>query len=423
MKQYIGAVAAIIIIFSCFSSCHKQPMQDGTRLASINIIDRNGFSETISGKDRLSKYEHVDFLRPQPYQKVLRVYERDSMGNMRSSITTYHPNGQPKQSLDSLNGRAYGKYYEWYANGSQKLEATVIGGTADLHAGVEKSWLFDGICSAWDEEGHLSAQVLYEKGELSLSTYYHPSGSIWQLSPYHNDLPEGTWQIFLENGQLLQKTEYSQGCKQGPSIRYWDRDLIASLEIFEKNLLCSAEYFDASGNKVSEIKEGSGIRVLFGKEGVAEMQEYREGIQEGEVRIFDKNGKIARLYHIKNEQKHGEEIEYAGLLRKPKLSVSWVEGRIQGIVRTWYDNGNLESQREMSQNKKNGLLTAWYRNGSLMCIEEYDHDELVKGEYFKSGERNPISTIFQGKGTCTLYDGDGNFLQKVDYKEGRPVQV
>ncbi len=126
-------------------------------LASVHIVDRNGFSETISSKDRLSQLQNVDFLKPQSYQKVLRIYGRDSKGNVRSVVTSYHPNGNPKQFLEILNARAFGNYREWHPNGVQSVATKVIGGTPDITLIAEKTWLFDSTSCAWDEDGHLIA--------------------------------------------------------------------------------------------------------------------------------------------------------------------------------------------------------------------------------------------------------------------------
>ncbi|MFN0065803.1 MAG: hypothetical protein ACKVOH_06170, partial [Chlamydiales bacterium] len=106
---------------------------DPSKVATISIIDRNGLTETISAKERLNAYEKTDFLTPQPYQKVSRVYGREKNGDVRSQITSYHPNGQIKQYLEAMNNRAKGQYREWYADGQLKIEVQVIGGIADLN--------------------------------------------------------------------------------------------------------------------------------------------------------------------------------------------------------------------------------------------------------------------------------------------------
>ena len=151
-----------LLIALVVCACHK----DLSHVTSINIIDRNGMSETISSKERLSAFDKTDFLTPQPYQKVLRLYGRSENGDVRARITSYHPNGQVKQYLEAANNRAHGVYKEWFANGQRKVEAFVIGGMADLNTQAEASWLFDGTSLAWDEEGHLLAKIFYQKGDL-----------------------------------------------------------------------------------------------------------------------------------------------------------------------------------------------------------------------------------------------------------------
>jgi antitoxin component YwqK of YwqJK toxin-antitoxin module len=422
--------APLAIALLLFSGCARQEAQkkECPVLTTINLVDRNGMQETISSKDRIKQYQTVDYLSPQPYQKVLRVYSRDAKGDISAIITSYHANGQVKQCLDIVNNRAYGKYREWYANGCLKIEANVIGGNPDLNPGSEKTWLFDGQTYAWNDQGQLEAEIPYARGQLEgLSIYYRPSGLVWKKEPYCANKLEGTFQIFYESGNLLQETQFIQGVKCGSSYRYWDNGELCADEEFVDGLLMEADYFNpCSDEPIADIRRGTGWRAVFGKESLIELHEYRQGKPEGEVRLFGKNGQIARIYHVKDGAKNGEDIIYReqsaqGGAPQPKLSMAWVNGIIQGTVKTWYENGRLESQREMSDNLKNGMLTAWYPDGSVMMIEEYDHDKLVKGEYFRITEKFPVSTIGGGKGIATIFDIDGTFIRKITYLNGKPV--
>ena len=136
------------------------------------------------------------------------------------------------------------------------------------------------------------------------------------------------------------------------------------------------------------------------------------------------NGDLCRIYHIQSRIKDGEELEFypGSSLERKKLRISffWQEGKIQGVVKTWYPNGELESQKEMSNNKKHGTSTVWYQDGNLMMIEEYDQGKLIRGDYFSTQERSPISRVWKGKGTATLFDSKGRLLQKIPYINGRP---
>ncbi|MBS4163197.1 Uncharacterized protein PRO82_000495 [Candidatus Protochlamydia amoebophila] len=394
-------------------------------LTSIHIIDRNGFAETISNKDRLNQYQQTDFLSSQPYQKVLRIYARDSKGNVRSVVTTYHANGNPKQFLQILNGRANGCYYEWHENGSISLSTKVIGGVADVTPSAERSWIFDGSSYAWDEDENLIGEIFYNQGSLEgVSTHYHSCGQVWKQIPYKKNQIEGVCEIYKTNGEILQQIHYVQGQKHGPSFRYWDNKNLASQEEYCKGKLENGQYFDQQGNSVAEVKQGTGFRAVFGKDYIKEIQEYREGILEGEVKVFTACGNLKRVYHVKNQIKHGEEMDYYDSINpqtiQPKLAFYWYEGKIQGHVKTWYANGVQESQKEMANNAKHGVSTAWYQDGNLMMIEEYDNDKLIKGDYFRKGERAPASQVIIGKGTATIFDAEGHFVQKINYLNGKP---
>jgi antitoxin component YwqK of YwqJK toxin-antitoxin module len=472
----------IILSFICLIlavGCTRSNQYEEPVLVSLNIIDRNGLNETITTKERLDKFENVDFFGHQPYQKVLRAYSQDCLGNAQSFVTSYYPNGQIKQSIEAINSRAYGLYQEWYEDGTLKLKANIIGGIADLTPAAEKSWQFDGCAQAWDSDGKILTNISYEKGLLQGdSFYYHPNGKIWKLIPYNKNQVNGTTEYYRENGQLLQTITFCNNEREGTSLRFWSPEILASNECYCGGRLISGRYFDSCGKLVSEVNEGEGIRAGFGKFNINELQEFHGGYLSGEVQVFDDNGNLIRSYGMENGLKTGEEYDYqicAKEARKnnlndssereaadgavcdeavvnttaegqnasdaprsrsnrlsysctfpnskgpqPKLLITWHNGKVQGYVKTWYDNGNIESQKEMNNNRRNGLSSAWYKDGSLMLIEEYDNDRLTKGEYYKKGEKIPISEIINGKGIATIYDGDGRYIRKINYTNGKP---
>lgn len=402
-------------------------VREKTSLASILLVDRNGMSEAVAIPDRLRTFECVDFLAHQPYQKVLRVHARDSFGDIYSYITTYHPNGQVRQYLEVMNNRAFGAYKEWYPSGALKVDASIIEGGADISLAAEKSWVFNGCSRAYNESGNLIAEIPYTRGILDgLSIYYHPSGKVWKQIPYSNNQISGEMLVFLESGDLFQSACYDRGIKSGKSLRFWAPGQISSDEDYLQGRLMEGRYIAKDGQLIAQICSGTGYRAVFGKDSVAELHEYRLGFPQGEVKILNPAGQLVKMHHIKNEVKHGEELFFypsiPKLEPKPKLSISWYEGKIQGLVKTWYDNGVMENQREMTDGEKNGVSTAWYRDGSLMMIEEYEVGKLQKGDYYKKGSRQPASQVSNGEGTVTLYDSEGNFIRKVPYYQGKPVE-
>ncbi len=418
-----GKVISVLLLLLPLAGC--RPTFSGgecVKLTHLNIIDRNGMSETISSPDRLTPFQKTNFLSPQPYEKVLRVFERNRKGEIYSCITSYHPNGLVKQYLEAVNNRACGLYREWHPNGQLKVESFIVGGIADINTAAEESWLFDGLCKAWDEEGNSIALIAYEKGALEgESLYYHTNGATWKRVPYRSGRIEGKMEIYVENGALFQLSEYKEGKREGKSIRYWPDSSIAYEEEYHNDQLLTGRYFHADKTVASEIVEGNGFRAVFGKETLQELRQYTNGKEEGEVKIFGKNGALLTLYRVKDQEKEGEEIHYfESNPTQPKILMTWRRGILHGVVKSWYENGTPQAQTELSQNKRMGLSTAWYKGGELMLAEEYDNDLLIKGEYYKKGEKQPLSSIEYGKGFAALFDEEGNFLRKVAYVNGKP---
>lgn len=431
MKYYLTFAVVLGLILN---ACNHTPtgcyVYEDAELSCINLIDRDGFTTTIQAQERLRQYAEADFLTPQPYEKVLRIYKKSSSGNSYAFITTYHTNGQPNQYLEIKNAGACGAYKEWHENGQLKLEGTIIGGTADITLDAQRSWKFDKVCKAWDDNGNLIAVYNYDKGSLEgEGCHYYPGGQLRSRTHYTRNLTNGPEEMFFPDGLLMATANWENGELRGKVYRYWPDGKLATEEEYDHLLLLSGKYYDPNGTLVSEIIEGEGHRAVFENGELCELHQYQDGLEEGEVRVFDQRQNIARIFHVKDGFKHGTETVYYPAKNtisgknsenmQPQLLITWNDGKVHGVTRTWYQNGNLESQREMADNRRNGIATAWYRDGSLMLMEEYDSNKLVKGEYFKKGEHRPESLIINGCGIATLYDSDGQFLRRTSYFHGQ----
>jgi antitoxin component YwqK of YwqJK toxin-antitoxin module len=432
-KNILFLVVLLFISVGCASVKHQEnpqvlgvPKKIEGPLTSIYIVDRNGLTETICAKEKLKLYEDVDFLSSQPYQKVLRVFKKDKTALTRSIVTSYYQTGLIKQYLEIENGRARGLYCEWHPNGAKKLISHVISGNPDIDARSQVSWAFEGTNTAWSESGALLAEIPYVKGEMNgKATFRYPTGELLKEVTYVKGEMEGVLCAYFKDGTLQEESSFKRGQQDGPSRGFWPKGAQKWQEEYEGGLLKSGSYYDAKGAVVSKIVDGKGRRCLFDETGVSAFQEYKEGIQEGEVTLLERNRFPICRYSVKNGEKHGQEIRYylpksldeqKEYTPMPKLSIDWVEGKIQGTVKTWYDNGKQESQKEMSNNQKQGIFTSWYRDGSLMLVEEYEKDKLIRGQYLKKGEATPISRIEKGTGIATLFDPDGYFSRKISYR-------
>jgi antitoxin component YwqK of YwqJK toxin-antitoxin module len=426
MNSYLYLILlSIVLLTGCGT---KAPQDNSAVITSMQIIDRNGFAETFNNKDRISQYQKVDFSSSQPYQKVLRVYGRNAQGQSQSKITSYHENGQPWQYLETVDGRAHGFYREWFPSSQMKIESTLIEGMADINDLAQRSWVFDGKSRVWDEQGRQVAEIHYSKGVLDTpSFYYYPSGKLQKVIPYKSGLIDGDLVVYDEEGAVLEQIPYTADQKQGTARKFWHAQSPPALlytEKYEDDLLQEGSYHDPQGKLVASIHEGAGLQAVFKEDALYSLISYEKGLPEGLVSLFDPNGALHCTYIIHEGKKHGEEWEYypsrPSDKPQPKLCVHWNEDKLQGIIKTWYPTGVMESQREISGNKKQGTCFAWYKNSDLLLMEEYENDLLVKGAYFKKGDKAPVSKIDSGKGLATLYTSDGIFIKKVSYEKGTP---
>lgn len=412
----------LLCVFAFFTLEAAAPQKTKKpKLVSIQIVDRNGFSETINLKDRLEQFEKANFLQPQSYQKVMRTYERNASGDVPSYLTSYYPNGQIKQYLEIINSRAMGLYQEWYGNGQKKLAVTVIGGQADFEDTVQAGWMFDGASYAYTEEGVLSAKIEYSKGVLDGKfEQFYPNGTERLLVDYKAGVPNGHFLEKYENGQVARELDFEAGVPHGEAKVFWPDAEVAAVELFDSGFLKEGIYHPKKQDSF-KVEDGRGKRLTLLDGCLHEIVEIREGVPFGKVWLYMKNGKLESIYHTKNGQKTGEEIVYYPNGTTRKLVIEWSEDSIHGIVKSYYPNGTQMSQKEMAKNKKNGMTNAWYLNGDIMFIEEYENDILQKGRYFKKGESRPISTVEKGTGIATLYDPEGTFGSKITYEHGVPV--
>ncbi|GAB4194365.1 MAG: hypothetical protein Tsb0015_17370 [Simkaniaceae bacterium] len=419
-------LAFSIIILFCFglSSCSHRSSSQEEHLTSIQFIDRHGVRETISTKERLKNFEKSDFLSPQPFEKVVRIFGKNEEGKALSKLTSYHANGQIKQYLEIVGGRAKGKYQEWYENGNPKIILNVIEGIGDLNQAALQSFMLDGISQAFDENGNLQAQFVYDKGALQGDAFfYYPNKKIQSRTPFRSNKIQGIVAQYNEDGEIIGESEYDLGLLHGKSYFKGNKEKPPFQEIYEKGKIIHGRYFNFDNKLVSQVESGRGMKSYFENGKLVRQCEVAKGILEGKVKVFNNLGEVESIYHIKDGEKHGDEWIYYPKTEQIKIQMVWYEGEVHGVVKTWYENGKLESEKEFSHNKKHGMNFSWYKDGSLMMVEEYENDLLKKGSYYKRGHDSPISKIVNGNGEATLYDADGYFIRKVEYQNGQPFET
>ncbi|MFZ4099607.1 MAG: toxin-antitoxin system YwqK family antitoxin [Chlamydiia bacterium] len=423
----LGKVAKTLLIslgtLALLGCSPRALLQRNDALTTVVLQDRNGFSETVSQPDRLARLATVDFNSPQPYERVIRVFQRNEDGSVPSILTCYYPNGQLSELLDVLSGRASGRYCRWHQNGQINLYAVVMGGVADVNDRAKQTWLFDGESLVWDEEGHLIARIPYDRGALhGIEQHYYPSGSTQESIPYVKGLLHGTREAYSPNGELLQRQDFDQGQPHGHAESWWLHEhRLSTQEIWSQGLLLQGEYYHADGTSAGSVQQGSGHRILFDTARMIRRYQVQTGRVEGFVEEFNASNVCIRTWNEAQGMKQGVERVFEPKNGNLKLELCWKDDVLQGPCRTYYVDGKLESQKELSDNQVHGRCLAWYPSGQVMLLEEYQQGILERGEYYELGSLVPVSQVVQGHGTVTLYDGSGRKAKTIPIVNGIPT--
>jgi antitoxin component YwqK of YwqJK toxin-antitoxin module len=97
-------------------------------------------------------------------------------------------------------------------------------------------------------------------------------------------------------------------------------------------------------------------------------------------------------------------------------------GKMEGVARFWYENGNLELTAVYSNGKLDGMLVRYREDGSVVSEDEYK-DGKLNGI---SREKNRHNVVLSEKtyvndtldGPCKTYDDAGHLLSEGQYSHG-----
>lgn len=410
-----------IFLALMLASC-SQKVTQSPHIISMQMIDRNGQTETISQQHRIKVLEKQDYTKPQAYDKILRVYSKNQDGKNPSVITTYHKNGWLFQELQAVDGRAHGTYREFYDTGVTKIHAHIIEGTADLTPLAQSTWVFDGPCLIYFPNGQKQAEFTYDRGKKEgLCSYFYENGQLQKQITFKDDLAEGDIYEYNQAGVLTHIYSFSNGKQQGLTRAYRQNGEILFEESWNSDKLETGQYYNSINQLVASIKHGSGQKAIYDQETLTSLIEYRNGLIEGKVQDFDSSGRLKHVYHVVTNQKHGEEVIFYDNTNTVKVSLSWQDDQISGIVKTFYPDGCLESQRTYHANKKNGPSSVFYPTGELMMLETYSQDRLIEGKYYKKGENMPSSVVEDGTGCVKIFDDWGGVKQEIHYEKSKIV--
>ena len=233
----------------------------------------------------------------------------------------------------------------------------------------------------------------------------------YSIGYYLNDIPEGLFKFFNNQGLLTHEVNFVNGKYHGLNKLYYN-SIVKIIEIYddgvkkeEKTLFDTGSvhqhyifqnakkngafiqcYEDGTVQIKGNFSDGTrnGEFIYYHRNGVIEKKElYVNGIRNrGLVEEFHDNGQLAHIitWYV-DPQGNGVDNEFHPD-GQPKKTSEYRNGLLEGLVIEHYDNGQIKFKGHYVKGKKHGTFTDYFKNGRVQQISNYCRNQL-HGEFKK----------------------------------------
>jgi antitoxin component YwqK of YwqJK toxin-antitoxin module/Tfp pilus assembly protein PilF len=298
---------------------------------------------------RLKLYDHEGKMQDQKY-------EYDSV-----LFKEYYSSGALKISKLKVNNVNHGIVETYFPNGKLKSQKAFIYG------------LENGIAKRWDYKGNLAVEVPYVMGKRHGLVKGYIDGKLSYTDSYEDDLSQGPYTEYYNNGKLQRITMYVDDQKHG-NADYFARDSSFMYRlIYFENVLKAYTYKDAKGNFLPEKPIDLNTR---------------------EIVCFYPDGKISSRMTLKNGELDGVSKSYHpnGKIMSDKM---FSNGNLEGVYKNYFENGNLQELVTFKNDERHGLYELHYESGK----------KQMTGQYIAGQE----------EGTWSIYDQADKLISTIYY--------
>ena len=261
---------------------------------------------------------------------------------------------------------------------------------------------------SWFESGKIKNIANYNpKGERDgkYESYYNSNGNVYESLSFSNDLINGEFITYYENGAIESKRHFNNGkIKDGECPHFYEDGKIKQQHSYLNSKLDGPAY--------EYYPDGKLMQENF----------YQQSVLIGKDTSYYQSGKISSIHNRNSRGQYdgaNERYSEEGKL----LSKSVYKDGKQISVQTWYENGQKEEEKHFDeQGQLNGLVKQWYKNGNLAKSQNYKHDILDGNseEWYENGIPESLYPYKNGKtdGIAKSWNKYGKLTYSIEYKNG-----
>lgn len=137
------------------------------------------------------------------------------------------------------------------------------------------------------------------------------------------------------------------------------------------------------------------------------------------------NGRIKSVISYNtNDVKDGNTIIYYPNSAIQSV-VPFVNGKIQGIVVNYYENGNVESMGNVIDDMPEGSFIYYHRNGRQKAIFQFVNGKIMQVSGCFDRKKNPLycGPFNSGNGEIYIHNDEGILIAKDNFKNGDYIKT
>ncbi len=297
----------------------------------------------------------------------------------------------------------------------------------------------EGMTRIYSPDHKLKMEIPFIKGlEQGFAKEYSPDGTIISLIEYKrgfvidrltinrkdkNNLKQGRWYTFYDNGFIRQEGMYKDDKKNGYFKEYTENGDLISVSKYVS---------DVKQEEAEEVTKLDVQNEYYPDGKIKVSATYRYGIPEGIKREYSHDGLIQNSFLYKNGIITGE-----GIIRE--------DGSRDGHWKEFYEDKSLKSEGDYKDGKQVGEWKYFYPNGKLEQAGKYsnsgkllgtwkwyyDTGQLLQEEEYTNGVKDGMHTEYdesqkvveEGEYVNGLEDGpwfviSGDYLERGTYRDG-----
>ncbi|MDQ1164876.1 toxin-antitoxin system YwqK family antitoxin [Flavobacterium sp. SORGH_AS_0622] len=262
-------------------------------------------------------------------------------------------------------------------------------------------------------------------------TSFYSSGSIYEKGKLKNGKNIDTIYWYDQNEKLIHLTfiksnVYTQYYKyNGPYISYFQNG-----NVFEKGIIENHKfkddwtryYLNGQIEWSTNLKNGTGTKLWYFEDGqMSHSTDYVNGKIDGLNKSWHSNGQIKEISNWKNGIQNGlyESFFPDG---KPESKTNWLNNRVDGKSEWWYQSGQKKNIIFYKSDLMDGYNKQWYPNGKLhvegnfilgkkngKVARYYENGNIQAEGFFKDDKED---------GIFKWYDKNGQIKNKIVYANG-----